>query len=94
MLLVFSLRFVAISAAVATLLGFPIGVHAQSANAVPSAVQSPEGMAAESRGGALAPAEMSGNRQKTRAQVRQELEQAQKSGEMDRINEFYGLPRW
>jgi hypothetical protein len=37
---------------------------------------------------------MSGNKGKTRAQVKQELEQAKKSGEMNRINEFYGLSRW
>ncbi|MEI6001789.1 DUF4148 domain-containing protein [Paraburkholderia bengalensis] len=51
-------------------------------------------MASESRGGSLAPAEMSGNKGKTRAQLTQELEQAKKSGEKNRINEFYGLSRW
>lgn len=91
---IFNLRSAGIVATLVASLGFPTLTHAQSANALPSGVQSPDDMASESRGGAPDLAEMSGNRGKTRAQVRQELEQAQKSGEMNRISEFYGLPRW
>lgn len=90
----FSLRTAQFAAALVASLGFPNFLHAQSANGPPSAIQSPDDMDSVSRGGALAPAEMSGKSSKTRAQVKQELEQAQKSGELNRINEFYGLPRW
>jgi len=85
---------VGMAAVLVVSLGSPRLIEAHSANAPPSAAQSADDMASESRGGSLAPAEMSGNTGKTRAQVRHELEQAQKSGEMDRINELYGLPRW
>ncbi|MEM5365189.1 DUF4148 domain-containing protein [Paraburkholderia azotifigens] len=90
----FRTRSVGIAAALIVSLESPTLTDARSANVPPSAIQSPDDMASESRGGTLAPSEMSGNSGKTRAQVRQELEQAQKSGELNRINEFYGLPRW
>lgn len=89
-----SLRAAEIAAALVASLGIPTFLHAEGANWPPSAILSPDGMASESLGGAPAPAEMSGSSRKTRAQVKQELEQAQQSGEMNRINEFYGLPRW
>ncbi|WP_082845463.1 MULTISPECIES: DUF4148 domain-containing protein [Paraburkholderia] len=91
---IFRSRSFRIAAALIMSLGCPRLTEAQSASAPPSAAQSPDDMASESRGGSLAPAEMSGNKGKTRAQVKQELEQAKKSGEMNRINEFYGLSRW
>ncbi|MEM5371439.1 DUF4148 domain-containing protein [Paraburkholderia azotifigens] len=85
---------VGITAALIVSLGSPTLIEAQSANAPLSAVPSPDDTASQSRGGSAAPAVMSGSKGKTRAQVKQELEQSQKSGEMNRINEFYGLPRW
>lgn len=90
----FRLRLFGIAAAPIMSLDCPRLTEAQSASAPPSAAQAPDDMASESRGGSLAPAEMSGNKGKTRAQLTQELEQAKKSGEKNRTNEFYGLSRW
>ncbi|MPV68377.1 DUF4148 domain-containing protein [Burkholderia sp. BE17] len=78
-------------AAVAVSAGFVVSVHAQDPGAAPSGAQSPDVEATSERASpASAPTSGNSDDGKTRAQVKRELEQARRVGEMGRITRFFG----
>ncbi|WP_175948309.1 DUF4148 domain-containing protein [Burkholderia pyrrocinia] len=90
MVTVLTLRSIRVTAVVVSA-GFVLSVHAQDPGSAPSGMQSPD-VEATSERASPAPATMSGNSAygKTRAQVKRELEQARRIGEMERITRFFG----
>ncbi|WP_174957798.1 MULTISPECIES: DUF4148 domain-containing protein [Burkholderia] len=78
-------------AVVITCACFVVPIHAQEPES-PAATTASQAVRAPSESGSPAPASIprNGGDGKTRAQVRRELEQAERVGEMKRVDRFYG----
>ncbi|WP_175828822.1 MULTISPECIES: DUF4148 domain-containing protein [Burkholderia] len=89
MVTVLTLRSIRLAAVVVTA-GFVVSVHAQNPGAAPSGAPSPDVDATSERAPpATAPTSGNSDYGKTRAQVKRELEQARRIGEMERSTRFF-----